>query len=508
MMASSTAEQGGYSYKFATTPPEVLFCHLCQLVSRDPQLSVCCGTNFCKQCVEKKTSEEGGCPSCNDTKPLIAFPNKMSDREIKKLIVLCCNNEEGCDWKDQLEKLEDHMTICEMQDVECALKCGTKLKRPVLDYHLNNECPLRQATCEYCHVTKEYHVIVGQHKDQCPKLPLSCPNDCGLADIIRSQMDEHLKKCPLQKTVCRYHNIGCKAMLASQEQDEHDEACMKEHFQLMSNELVFAKEELADAKLKVNRANQFTEQVRNELMDVKLKASNAEQSVEKLMDELSLTKEQLSTAKEKIGIAEQQTENMQKEFEAKLQKIQQDYYQWKQATCSVFSGILPSLNWQTKLMVSSILVEQSSIMAPVIVRVKNISEMIKNNETFQSPLFFTHCFGYIVCLFVTPNGLDDHKGTHVSVGISILSGPNDAKLSWPLRGQFTVTLLNQIRNNNHRVSTLTVASGTVNTEASYSTGGYVCKAFISHPDLFSTSSVRKYHMDDTIYIQVQYLGTK
>ena len=128
-------------------------------------------------------------------------------------------------------------------------------------------------------------------------------------------MEEHLKKCPLQKTICKYHNIGCKAMLTSEDQDEHDEACMKEHFQLMSKELVVAKEELMDAKLKMNRAEQFAEQLRNELTDVTVKASNAEQSLEKITDDLSCTKEELVIAKTKISKAEQTSASIQKELQ-------------------------------------------------------------------------------------------------------------------------------------------------------------------------------------------------
>ena len=504
---------GGYAYKFVTAPEESLFCYLCQLVSRDPLLSVCCGTNFCKQCLERRASETSVCPACNDMDVnFTAFPNKMSDREIKKLIVLCTNNERGCNWRDELIKLEDHVTSCEMQDVKCPLKCEATLKRAKLDNHLNNECPCRQTNCEHCYITGEYHVIMGQHRDQCPKLPLNCPNDCGLTDIIRSEMEEHLKKCPLQKTICKYHNIGCKVMLTSEDQDEHDEACMKEHFQLMSKELVVAKEELIDANLRLNRANQFTEQTRNELIEAKQKASKTEQSIEKVMDELSHAKEELLIAKSKVNKVEQNTGSMQKEFEVRLLKIQEEYHQWKKTSCSVFSGITPSLDWQTKLIVSSMLLEQSNVITPVVVKVADVSEKIKNDETFRSAPFFTHSFGYVASLLVTPNGVDEYKGSQVSIGISILSGPNDEKLIWPLKGQFTVILLNQVKNGNHRFQKLSMDYGKSNTDSTSSSSAaaasYVCKAFCSHTTLFSVSAVCKYHIGDTLYVQVQYLNTQ
>ena len=499
----------GYNYTFVVAPPKELFCHLCELIARNPQLSVCCGTNFCKQCLAKRRSKEGGCPVCNDTDvALTTFPNKMSDRKIKKLIVLCLYNKEGCGWKDELAKLEDHVATCGMRNIECPLECGVIVKQQNLDDHIKNSCTCRQTLCEHCYMTGEHHVIMGQHRDQCPKLPLSCPNDCGLTDIIRSEMDEHLKKCPLQKAICKYHNIGCNTMLTGEDQDEHGEACMKEHFQLMSNELVVAKGELANAKLRLNRANQFTEQVRKELMDVTLKASNAEQSLEKITDELSHTREELVITKAKVSKAEQNTDNIQKEFEARMLKIQGEFYQWKEVSSSAIYGVLRSLSeWKTRLMVSSMLLEQSNILAPVIVRIADVSEKIKNNEAFQSSPFYTHQSGYRVCLLVTMNSVDEYKGTGVSVAISILSGPYDAGLSWPLRGQFTVTLLNQVKNNMNRFETIGVDCGKISTNSAspHSATKHICKRLFSHKELFAITSACKYLIDDSIYMQVRYL---
>ena len=482
-------QRGGYSYNFSATPAAALFCRLCQLIARDPQLSICCGTNFCKQCLERRASEDSGCPVCDDADvALTTYPNKMSDREIKKLIVLCPNSEEGCEWRDELSKVEDHVITCEMQDVECSQKCGATMKQSKLENHLKKECPCRQTNCMYCYVSGTYHVITGEHKSVCLKVPLSCPNECGLIDVMRGEMNEHLKKCPLQKSTCKYHNIGCKVMLRGEDVDEHDEAYMKEHLELMSKELVVAKEEVANAKLRVNRAEQVTQQVR---------------------ESLATTKEELVTAKQKISKIEQNAEQMQKEFETRMLKMQEEFSHWKEVSCSAFCGILPSLDWQTKLTVSSMLLEQCNVVAPVIVRVTNVSEKMRNDEIFQSAPFYTHCFGYRVCLIVTLNGIEEFKGSNMSVGISILTGPNDAKLSWPLKGQFTVTLLNQVKNNNHHFLTSGVGFRTFSTNPSYLNAAFICKGFISHTELFAINSMRRYRgTANVIYIQVQFTEKK
>ena len=133
---------------------------------------------------------------------------------------------------------------------------------------------------------------------------------------------------------------------------------------------------------------------------------------------------------------------------------------------------------------------------------------MKNNETFQSPPFYTHCFGYRVCLIVTPNGIEECNGSQVSVAISVLTGPNDSKLSWPPKGQFTITLLNQVKNNNHHFLTSGVGYRTTSTESSYLNAEFICKNFISHTELFVVSSVRRYSTCVIIYMQVQFSEKK
>ena len=198
---------------------------------------------------------------------------------------------------------------------------------------------------------------------------------------------------------------------------------------------------------------------------------------------------------------------MQKEFVVRILKIQEEFHQWKDISCSVFLGMLPSLKWQAKLRVSSMLLEQSNIVAPVIIRITGVSEKMKSNETFQSPAFYTHCFGYRVCLLVKLNGVYECEGAQVSIAISVLSGENDEKLNWPLEGEFTVSLLNHIRNNNHHFLTLQKSMETITMPSSFTTR-YVCEDFICHRESLTVSSVRKFIVHDIIYMQVHYLEQK
>ena len=50
---------------------------------------------------------------------------------------------------------------------------------------------------------------------------------------------------------------------------------------------------------------------------------------------------------------------------------------------------------------------------------------------------------------VDANGNDEGKNTHVSVFGYLMKGKNDDNLPWPFTGEVTITLLNQLTDENH-----------------------------------------------------------
>ena len=79
----------------------------------------------------------------------------------------------------------------------------------------------------------------------------------------------------------------------------------------------------------------------------------------------------------------------------------------------------------------------------------------KNKERWFSESFFTHNKTYKMCLCVDTGNLEDNNdssndddsssSSHLSVSLSLMKGPHDDGLTWPLRGEFKVKLLNQVR---------------------------------------------------------------
>ena len=128
---------------------------------------------------------------------------------------------------------------------------------------------------------------------------------------------------------------------------------------------------------------------------------------------------------------------------------------------------------------------------------------------WETDMFYSHDNGYKMCLRVAGEG-DDETATHLSVYLCLAKGPHDDELTWPLREEFEVKLLNQISDCEHyskravyRESEddngLRVMSDNMLT---FSTGHHT---FICHEDLQQVTPTCQYLKDDNIFFQIRKL---
>ena len=124
----------------------------------------------------------------------------------------------------------------------------------------------------------------------------------------------------------------------------------------------------------------------------------------------------------------------------------------------------------------------------------------KREDTFRFPPFYTHPSGYHMALEVDANGCGAGKGTHVSVFVVILKGEYDSGLKWPLLGKLTITLLNQLEDNNH-LKTIMPLDTKDNTRVG-SIWGY--SKLIPHSALgHNPSKNTQYLKNDTLYFRME-----
>ena len=255
----------GYEYNFISGPPvDRLVCKICYLPSREPYLSVCYGHLFCKSCLDNAFAITNICPVCRNEE-FDTFPNKAIGREVKELHIYCTNKEKGCEWQGELNDINNHLGIsdgCQFEEVKCSNECGKMIERRYLTSHVETECPRHKVSCQYYHDTGEHQFIEGQHKEECPKLPLPCPNKYHkVRSIVREDMEAHRKKeCPLEMIQCEYYSVGCKCIkLAYKDQDEHNQQNMKEHLMMTKNEIISTKTQLNDTRAQLDTKTQLNE---------------------------------------------------------------------------------------------------------------------------------------------------------------------------------------------------------------------------------------------------------
>ena len=249
MTMATTSDIGGYEYTFIDTPTDRLVCNICHYPSREPYMTVCCGHNFCKSCLDniRKTT----CPICQ-SKKFKAFPNKQADREVKDLSVKCTNQERGCEWQGKVNYITDHLeSSCNFEEVECSNECGETLQRQHMSAHMS-ECPYRDHECQYCKVTAEYCFIEGHHQGNCPKISIPCPNNCRVGCVLREDMEAHRKECPLEVIQCEYHNMGCEERMIRKNKKMHDKKHMQEHLLLTKTKYSQTEEILACTNSRVD----------------------------------------------------------------------------------------------------------------------------------------------------------------------------------------------------------------------------------------------------------------
>ena len=388
MEQASRCSHGGYNHQFVNTPMDHVICVICHLPSRDPHITGCCGYIFCKSCVENvKVTEHTSCPMCKDEQFEIFF-NKQIHREVQDLRAYCTNKKKGCKWTGELRDIAFHLDNtdgCQFEEVTCPNDCKKQMKRRLLSNHIKFKCPYREVKCQYCSNNVKRLFVDSTHLEECPKLPLPCPNGCRKVKLLREDLEAHRKECPLELIQCEYHDVGCGMKTTRKRLREHDEKRTEKHLHLTTTELTSTKAELASMKSGLKSRIDNLETMLKIVTgldcggvypDTSLLASQARWSMQ-------------LAATEATSLLEDQTLPAIMKFT--------DYYDFE----------VDRLYWCKD--------------------------------------FFSHERGYKMSISLGPDsGIGD-----VSVFLHIRKGPHDDELTWPIAETFQVTLLNQLSNDKH-----------------------------------------------------------
>jgi len=150
---------------------------------------------------------------------------------------------------------------------------------------------------------------------------------------------------------------------------------------------------------------------------------------------------------------------------------------------------------------------QISARLPVIIKLSEYTKKKKEDIEWYSDPFCTHQDGYRMCLSIYPASWGDAMGSHLSVDLYLMKGPDDDQLKWPIQGQCEVELLNQINDSEHYYGIgVYYEDGhnrVINGERNeFSLWGN--SKFIRNEDLLKATGTCQYLKDDRVLFRVNY----
>ena len=448
-------QYGGYNdYHFVTSllDGSDLLCKICRFPSRNPHLSSCCGHTFCKSCIDNLKEAKTityACPVCRDSEFSVVL-NKQIDRAVRSLHVYCTNEKEGCKWQGEVNNIDTHLRSCQFEGVKCENHgCEKNFQRQFVKSHMDFECPYRDVSCQHCCSIGAHFFIEGKHKDECPKFPMPCPNGCDVGTVAREDVDKHRKICSLEMIECEYYDMGCKAKIARKDIKTHNREKVDEHLNFVKCELARTKKDLVQAQ--TDRAT----------------------IVQKMID---LPKK----FQEHINDIETQSRKNINRLEAQLYN----------SLCQIHKNCNP---WTLKLNALAAMSTSGKQVVPVVLKMTNFFNMIKEKECWESNGFYSHDNECKMCLSVYAS---DNADGYLSVELSLVY--DDSEM--PLKG--SIKLLNQINDCEHHCATIDSCNATIAKSEWMIFSEWKNPTFIPLSHLYAVSSTRSFIKNDSVFFEV------
>ena len=311
----------------------------------------------------------------------------------------------------------------------------------------------------YCRNQEEGCVWEGElcdaqtHHDSCPYRQVGCPNQC--TEAVRSMdLQQHLEtQCPKREVECRRcKQIGEYAYIST----DHSEDC---------------------PDLRIDCLNEGC-QVKPKRRDMEVHRQQC-------------PKETISCEYAKLGcehvcpredIADHNEKQVQGHLQLAINKL------------TILSTSFESRTGASKVH---------------LLKMTSFSRLKEKEQVWHSPPFYAFPGGYKMCLRVDAGGHANGKGTHISAFLFLMAGENDGNLEWPMRGIFTIELLNQEKDQNHKKGLIRFVETRANewnnkVRKDRAPSAWGIEKFVEHQDLKNEllPPQTQYLKDDSLYFRV------
>ena len=319
------------------------------------------------------------------------------------------------------------------------------------------------------------------HLTKCGSSPVPCPNKCKVdhLQLLRKSLKDHLEtKCPNRAYSCEH--CGLKGKYASIV-GEHNKKCEKKLVSCPNKCAMTMKR--GEMKKHIQTVCKFTEvackyhSIGCKVRKMRMWMNQHEEEDDKAHLHMSL--EMITKIDRKLSFTLEKTAKLENTLSLQVEN-----------TAKLLEK-LDSTPYSMKV--------DGHTFGLITFKMSEYGKKMEGNVVFYSQPFYSGPSGYRMCIKVYPNGFAQDKGSHVSVYLKLLEGPNDKSLHWPILGTGKLELLNQSADGCHHVRTLTLDT-TRNIGPCQSTG---YSKFLPHSELSHDSARNtQYLMDDTLYFRV------
>ena len=323
-----------------------------------------------------------------------------------------------------------------------------------------------------------------ENSNGCQYEAVKCTYRCKMTMQRQYLVDHMTSKCPRRKVNCQYCHINGEWQFI---EVKHREECNKFPLSCPNKcEVGNVPREDMEAHRKECPHEMIQCEYHNVGCDVRMARKRRRSHLEENMEtHLQMTKLKLAKTEEKLLSTEQRVNNLETMWHTLLQ----------QGTAS--SSATVKTNWSSQLetLASTVLNKP----CPVVIKLPQLANHLKSRNMWYSAPFYTHKDGYQMRLYVKTS--DDNYG--LSLGLQLMKGPHDDKLSWPLRRKFEIKLLNQISDSDHHTGMLMFSGKVAGRVTTDITQGLGFPKFIALEVLKCATKTRQFHKNDCVFFMVQ-----
>ena len=318
--------------------------------------------------------------------------------------------------------------------------CGHHFCQACIDHAIdrNHICPLCNEQGFTTFLDKNCERKIKALKVSC-KLKFRGCEWVGELGRLEHHLDMKMGDCEFVEVECEFSSLGCTVKIPRKDLAQHYNSNMHKHLMLSLRTTSRLEHQLQEQRQQQDEAvRAIWQSLQHKEQQLKEKDSQIlaiEQQVCEVMTKLHEKDEKLIRLEEKLVALDLQQAKVTDILQPNITHASSDM-----TPCPRPGGKAGMVAWDRT--------KQIIIPTPVISMTGFEQHKWIDDDWYSGP-FYTHECGYKMCIRVKAAGSGPGKGTHISVYIHLMHGEYDEFLQWPFRGEVTIQLINQRKDNWH-----------------------------------------------------------